>query len=761
MATASLTSNDFTSSDLGNAVGRLAQRDMVLTAAGTERLPCATPALPPLLQNLEVAGSIYETFDLPRETATQQLIRRAQADMLYTHGLRGLAMNLLASVLLIMMVNSPAGAGKLFVWLLAICVVSCVRAIDVLVWHPARRNACPDWSGRTELVCFAAGTLATAGIWAIFPPVFFPDLGALGRTAAAIVMAALAGGSPSVLASCLPLSVAYCAAQVIPASLLFFVYPGRENVFLGVLGLASFPAIVLSACTAHRAMMHTVKLSIANRMLVMETERQRQRTEAANRELKAAQVELNEINFFLEQRIEERTADLAREVSDRERYAEALGRLASTDPLTELANRAAFVTQLSAMLEQAAANRSTVALLFIDLDKFKQVNDVRGHATGDHVLQAAARLLSRHAGERGLVARWGGDEFVVAVADIGGSEPAMALAHRIRRAFATPIKAGLDMLRVDATIGIALYPEHAGAQDELIRAADVAMYEGKKEGGGRIKLFDPVLGRDVADRHMLEQALRDAIDNGDFSLVFQPIVSARNLRCEALEALIRWCHPVQGMISPSVFIPVAEQSGQIGAIGRWVLREACRAAAAWPGDAPPVTVNVSVEQVLSGTLVADVQAALDLSGLPVHRLQLEITESLFVTDQSRVTGVIDALRAAGVHILMDDFGAGYSSLACLSSLPLDVIKIDKGFVQAEGAGGDAFIQAILLIARSMQLRVIAEGIETESQRRRLTNLGVDLLQGYLFARPMAGAEVAEWLVVHGAGMQLETLQRVG
>jgi diguanylate cyclase (GGDEF)-like protein len=388
-----------------------------------------------------------------------------------------------------------------------------------------------------------------------------------------------------------------------------------------------------------------------------------------------------------------------------------------------------------------------VAVLFTDLDKFKQVNDVRGHETGDLVLRMAARLLRQHAGPSARVARWGGDEFVLAMPQdrTAASDAAVALARKLRRALAVPIQAGMDMLRIDATIGIALYPQDARTQDELIRAADVAMYDGKREGGGRVKLFQPALAEEVAERHMLEQALRDAIDNGDLSLVFQPIVSAETGRCEALEALLRWAHPVLGPISPAVFIPVAEQSGQIGAIGRWVLAEACRAAATWPGDAPPVTVNVSVEQVLSGTLLADVNAALAASGLPVHRLQLEITESLFVTDQERVTAVIAALRSAGVRILMDDFGSGYSSLACLSSLPLDIIKIDKSFVQTANQNGSAFIQAILLIARSLRLRVVAEGIETEAQRETLRGMGVEMLQGYLFARPMPDTEIAAWL----------------
>ena len=462
--------------------------------------------------------------------------------------------------------------------------------------------------------------------------------------------------------------------------------------------------------------------------------------------LARSQTALRRANALLETRILDRTAEFARLSGDRERYAEALARLSLTDPLTKLPNRSAFVDQLADMLNQAAERSEHVSLLFIDLDKFKQVNDVRGHVAGDHVIRAAASLLATHLDANAQIARWGGDEFVVAVHDSCTSDNALALAWKLRAALAAPIEAGQDMLRIDATIGVACFPKDATTHDELIRAADMAMYEGKKEGGGRVKLFDRNLAHEASERHMLEQALRDAIDHGDFSLAFQPIVSADTGRCEAFEALLRWSHPVRGAISPAVFIPVAEQSGQIGAIGRWVLKEACRAAAAWPGDAPPVTVNVSVEQVQSGTLLADVHDALVNSGLPVHRLQLEITESLFAQDQARVTAVIEALRAMGVRILMDDFGAGYSSLACLSSLPLDVIKIDKSFVHATGRDGDAFIKAILLIARSLHLRVIAEGIETQVQRDTMQALGVEMLQGYWFARPMRDAEIRDWLL---------------
>jgi diguanylate cyclase (GGDEF)-like protein len=672
------------------------------------------------------------------------VLKRNQARMLYAHGVRGLVMTMAAGTILVVMVGTPGCLPRLLIWLGMLAAVLALRAADVRLWHPARLSRGDAWDGQAEIAFFAAGVVATALVWALFTPLLFPAISVEARIASAIVMAALASSSPMVLAPYLPLAMVYSAAQVIPPSLFFLSEPGRENQVIGVLGLIGLPAIILAGRPAHGCLLDALRLGHANAQLLMAAERQRREAEAVTCALTTAQVALQDANQCLERRIQERTAALAREVTDRNRYAEALARLVSTDELTGLATRSAFVEQLAGMLQAADETGTSVAVLFIDLDKFKQVNDVRGHATGDHLLRAVAALLGRHAGPDVHVARWGGDEFVMALPDAHASDVALALARRLRRGFSTPIQAGLDMLRMDCTIGIALYPQHATTHDELIRAADVAMYEGKKEGGGRIKLFDPALAHGVAERHMLEQALRDAIDNGDFSLVFQPIVSAETGRCEAFEALLRWAHPILGPISPSRFIPVAEQTGLIGAIGRWVLREACRAAAAWPGDAPPVTVNVSVEQVLSGTLLTDVEAALSASGLPVHRLQLEITESLFVTDKARVTTVIEALRTAGVRILMDDFGSGYSSLASLSSLPLDVIKIDKSFVQTDD-DEHAFIKAILLIARSLHLRVVAEGIETEQQRALLSELGVELLQGYFFAHPMAESEIVPWL----------------
>ena len=679
--------------------------------------------------------------------AAAALVDRDRAAMLYAHGAGGLLVTVATSTVVVVLAVGPTLHRALYAWLAFMASVLLGRALDILLLRKLRLRKHPEGpAGRFEIACFATGALASAALWAVFPVIFFPVIGNTGRTAVAVVLAAMAGGGATVLGPSLPLSIAYTTAQLLPASVMFLLTPGRDNHFLGSFGIGMLIAMIGFARIAHHTVVSALALSRANEVLVTQAEQQQRATEAANQDLAAAQVALNEANDSLERRIAARTADLEREVAERQRYAEALARLASTDPLTGLANRANFAERLACMLAEAEAHGTALAVLFIDLDNFKQVNDVRGHTTGDFVLQTAARLLNEQAGGVAQVARWGGDEFVVAMPDAGDAAAARRLAENLRAALVAPLNAGLENIRIDATVGIALFPGDGRTQDELIRAADVAMYEAKKEGKGRIQRFDPTLAHNIAERHGLEQALRAAIQNNELSLAFQPIISASTGACDAFEALVRWNHPRHGQVRPDLFIPIAEQSGQIQAIGRFVLLEACRAAASWPGNAPAVTVNVSVAQVLSGSLLDDVTAALHATGLPATRLQLEITESMFLGDHVRVTPVFEELRRRGLRILLDDFGTGYSSLAYLGKLPLDVIKIDQSFVRAGPRDRYAVIRAILSIARALSLQVTAEGVETDSQRRVLTLLGVDRLQGYLLGRPVPQAAVMEWLV---------------
>jgi diguanylate cyclase (GGDEF)-like protein len=398
---------------------------------------------------------------------------------------------------------------------------------------------------------------------------------------------------------------------------------------------------------------------------------------------------------------------------------------------------------LSSELERAENLDRSLAVLFLDLAKFKEVNDLLGHHAGDRVLREVVKRMNAVAPKSSTLARWGGDEFVLVHRLDGTALPATVIGDQLRRTIGDSVNIDQETVRVGASVGIAIYPDHGRTADELIRAADMAMYAAKQDGRDRVRTFDPSLADALSSRHILEQALREAIERGSMRLMFQPIVSAQSWRCETLEALLRWDHPTLGTISPSVFIPLAERTGEIVSIGRWVLHEACIAAASWQGaPAPAVSVNVSVAQVISGSLIEDVRAALAASGLDPHRLELEVTESLFAGDFERTAiPTLETLRALGLRISLDDFGTGFSSLGYLRTLPIDTIKIDQSFVQLMHGDTRSIIEAMQSIARAFDLTVVAEGVETADQAAELGAMGVHFLQGYYFARPLEAAFV--------------------
>ncbi len=684
--------------------------------------------------------------------SVETCVTRDRATMLYAHARAGIFASALVSTLLVLTVAPSGGRHRFMLWLAAMQVVQAVRLLDLLLWHRRPRRT---FNGPRRIVRFSVGAMASAAVWAAFPVLFFHLLPQGARMAALVTFSAMASGSATVLAPSLTLAISYAVTLIVPASLVMLTSPGQEDMLLGTLSILYCVVLVVSSRIAHQSSVGALRLGRENERLVLHTDMQRRQTEATNQELGTAKQALAESNQLLETRVQQRTAELANEVLMREQYAEALARLASTDPLTGLCNRTTFTERLARLLAVAEQAKVQVAVLFLDLDNFKQINDVRGHATGDQVLQAVAGVLGKEVTTGAEIARWGGDEFLVAV-HVADCEAAADIAQHLRDALAEPLEIGIDTVRVEATIGVALFPKDATTQDELIRAADVAMYEAKREGKGRVKLFDPALASDMAERFALEQGLRHALARQELSLAFQPIVAARTGRTYAFEALLRWRHPDRGMVSPMDFIPIAEQTGQIHEISCWVLREACTQAAGWPDATIAVTVNISVAHVLTGTLIADVEAALAASGLAPYRLQLEITESMFLGDHVRAAPVFEALRARGIRILLDDFGTGYSSLAYLGRLPVDVIKIDRSFVINAERDGYATIEAILSLARALGMEVTAEGVETKVQRDTLRKRGVTRFQGYLFSRPIPAAEVEAWLRRDDPGADAQT-----
>lgn len=421
-------------------------------------------------------------------------------------------------------------------------------------------------------------------------------------------------------------------------------------------------------------------------------------------------------------------------------YEARLSHQALHDDLTGLPNRALFVDRLGHALVRAEREHVRLAVLFLDLDHFKNVNDSGGHAEGDAVLRTVARRLSDAIRPTDTVARFGGDEFVILAEGITSVDDAVAVAERALRTLADPIPVGDTLVSTSASIGIALASGGGVTADDLVRDADIAMYRAKEQGRSGYEVFDADLRSRVLDRMELERDLRAAVEHGDLHVVYQPAIDLRTGMVASAEALVRWNHPERGSIPPCRFIPVAEETGLIFPIGRFVLEEACRQAAAWQrsGHRIQVAVNVSARQLRGRALPSLVAEVLAATGADPSLLNLELTESVLLADVAEAVDVLTEVKALGVHVSVDDFGTGYSSLAYLRQLPVDELKIDQTFVRelTEGPSQTALVVAILSMARALGLTVVAEGVEEADQLAALRAMGCDRAQGYLFARPL-------------------------
>ena len=452
------------------------------------------------------------------------------------------------------------------------------------------------------------------------------------------------------------------------------------------------------------------------------------------------------------------------DITEKKRNEETIWRQANFDALTDLPNRRLFRDRLEHEIMKAQRNGAYVALLFIDLDRFKEVNDTLGHHTGDLLLIEAAQRISNSVRATDTVARLGGDEFTIIMSDLVDTNRVGEVAQAMLMALAAPFKLGKDDVYISGSIGITIFPSDADNIDSLLKNADQAMYAAKEQGRNRFSYFTASMQASAQSRLQLSNDLRGAIAAGQFEVYLQPIVELASGRIFKAEALLRWHHPEHGMIGPSLFIPIAEETGMISEIGDWVFKESARLAKEWhnaaissnaDGNIVQISVNKSPRQFFTGnTHRTWIQHLTDI-GLPTTCIVIEITEGLLLDDRPEVAEKLLEFRNAGFGVSLDDFGTGYSAMAYLKKFPIDYLKIDQSFVRdmATDHGDQAIVEAIIVMAHKLGLKVIAEGVETEAQRAMLVAAGCDYGQGYLFARPMCAADMRALTATHMVSKQ--------
>ncbi|MBE0596367.1 MAG: EAL domain-containing protein [Desulfuromonadales bacterium] len=446
------------------------------------------------------------------------------------------------------------------------------------------------------------------------------------------------------------------------------------------------------------------------------------------------------------------------DITERKRYEIRLEHLATHDELTGLANRALLQDRLAQSLHYAHRSGRLVAVLLLDLDRFKVFNDSLGHDFGDQLLCAVAERLLLNVREADTVARMGGDEFVVLLAEVASEEDVGLVARKLLDQLNFPYQIGGREITVTASLGISLYPKDSSDGSTLIRNADMAMYRAKKHDSSNFSFYSPELNQRVVETLELEGALRQALERQEFCLHYQPKVDLASGRVVGCEALVRWHHPQRGMVSPADFIPLAEETGLIVPLGSWVLREACRQNRAWQAEGLPpmsVAVNLSARQFRKGDLPQLVQNILQEVGLDPRYLELELTESMVMDDPRKAEGTMLALKKLGVGLSLDDFGTGYSSLNYLRRFPVDSLKIDRSFINdvITDPSGASVVTSVIDIAHNLGLIAVAEGVETDEQLAFLAGCGCDIYQGYLFSRPLPASAFAE--LVQGQARLLE------
>ncbi|MDU0354230.1 EAL domain-containing protein [Paraglaciecola aquimarina] len=650
-------------------------------------------------------------------------IKNDRIKLLYQNVLSGVLINFLVSCAIVFGFEHSSDHIGRVIWFIAMLGILIGRILD---WHYWRKTAGTNQSSDLQRV--RIGCTLTAAAWSFYSVYFFDNMSEIEFSTTVIIVAALAGGATTLLSADKLSSISYSTILLVPISIVGLVSDNPHHYVLGLLGISFAVIMATTSFKSSRFTLRAIKTKHHNERLVASQEKLLQ--------------EIHLHNEKLEETVSLRTKEVIR--------------VSNIDPLTNLSNRKAFSTRLNDLISQADTNKQKIAILFIDLDGFKAINDQNGHATGDVVLSRVANRILDMTKNEHHACRWGGDEFIVAMVDVG-IQQARTFATELINEIKQPIILNTNSLRVGATVGISMYPLHGLTGDDLILLADTAMYEQKQSNNANVLVFSEKMRETLLFKSRLKANLEYALANNQMYLTYQPVVDSSTADIIFCEALLRW-YCDGNLVSPEDFIPIAEQHGFIHEIGAWVLNQACQDATRWEfAEHVGVSVNMSVAQIMHLDIINITQNAITQSGIAPHRLHIEITESLFAENLDKVIKVVRKLQALGAKVSIDDFGTGFSSLALLQNLSADIVKIDKCFIYALKHGGDVIIQATQSIAQDFKYDVVAEGVETAEQVEALKSMGIKYLQGYYFSKPLTFSDLNKFAEAHSNGITTERL----
>jgi len=668
--------------------------------------------------------------------------------MLYENALSANLMVLGTSVLFVLIAMETVKLPALSVWLGSMTLAIAIR---LFLWHRHRR-APQSASPRTWAFLYILATLFVGFSWGGITLFLHLTDDAMTRSIVivlifsltAIAVPVLSAMRAALLAYLLPPTTALCIA------LLLNDLPGSRLIALGTV-IFTLMMIVLGR-HSHRHIVNSLQLQYRNSNLISQLHDEVMRRKKTQKQLERHEEELEEQIKSRTQELLSLNRNLEREVADRKRAEENLKHLAHHDSLTNLPNRLLLSARLEHAVEQAHRSGSRVAVLFLDLDHFKHINDSLGHAIGDDLLRLVSWRLRSSVREGDTVARLGGDEFVIVLEQLENQHVADQLAQKLMSSLREKLEIQGHSLFVGTSIGISLFPEDGLTTEELLKHADSAMYQAKHEGRNNYRFYTRELTQSAHEKLTLENSLRQALDHDELHLHYQPLISLSDGRIVGAEALIRWNHPEFGLLSPARFLDVAEESGLILPVGEWVLHSACQQMHEWRNNGielRQMAVNVAGRQIQHESLVRKVTQILDRTGCRPEWLELEISEDFIMRETKDAIRTLEQLRELGIRLAIDDFGTGYSSLSYLKRLPIHKLKIDRAFIRDLEKDPDdaAIVRAVTDLGKSLRLEIAAEGVESRFQENFLKSLSCDQAQGFLYGKPMPAARF-EMLIRH-------------